>query len=104
MRNPPRIAKLKPEEIEAIQRLEEKLGNRFCLLAVEKAEKLYVIEAKIAPNLWERIDKVYPQLEGLKPYYDSEEDARLAKASIKSLLSGKLKGSLEKRPIRIRKL
>lgn len=104
MNNTPRIAKLKPEEIEAIRRLEENLGNRFCLLAVEKLESLYVLEAKVAPNAWERIDKVYPEIEGLKAYYLSEEDARLAKASIKSLLMGKLRGSLEKRPIRIRKV
>lgn len=104
MNNAPKIAKLKPEEIEAIRRLEESFGNRFCLLAVEKAESLYVLEAKVAPNVWERIDKVYPQLEGLKPYYSSEEDAKLAKASVKSLLVGKLKGLVEKRPIRIRKL
>lgn len=104
MNNIPRIAKLKPEEIEAIRKLEETFGNRFCLLAVEKLEGLYVLEAKVAPNVWERIDKVYPQLEGLKVYYTSEDDAKIAKASVKSLLSGKLKGLVEKRPIRIRKL
>lgn len=104
MSNTLRIANLKPEEIEAIRRLEESLGNRFCLLAVEKVEQLYVLEAKIAPNVWERVDKVYPQIEGLKAYYCSEEDAKLAKSSLKALLTGKLKGSLEKRPIRIRKL
>ncbi len=99
-----RIANLKPEEIEAIKRLEESLGNRFCLLAVEKIESLYVLEAKIAPNVWEPVHKVYPQIEGLKAYYCSEEDAKLAKSSLKALLTGKLKGSLEKRPIRIRKI
>lgn len=104
MNHTPKIVKLKPEEVEAIRRLEENFGNRFCLLAVEKVESLYVLEAKVASNVWERIDKVYPELEGLKAYYSSEEDAKLAKASVKSLLAGKLKGLVEKRPIRIRKL
>ncbi len=99
-----KIAKLEPHEIEEIKSLESKLGNKFCLLAVEKGESLYVLEAKIGPNSWERVDLVYPEIEGLKPYYCSEDDAKLAKAGLKSLLLGRLKGKLEKRPLRIRKI
>ncbi len=99
-----KIVKLSEEEIKAIRSLERNLGGRFCLLAVEKADELYVIEAKLGPNNWERVDRVYPEIEGLKAYYTSKEDAHLAKSSLKSLLSGRLKGTLKKRPIRIRKV
>ena len=99
-----KIVKLSEDEVKAIKSLEKSLGDRFCLLAVEKTQELYVLEAKLAPNYWERVDKVYPEIEGLRAYYDSKEDAHLAKSSLKSLLAGKLKGSLEKRPIRIRKV
>ncbi len=99
-----KIVKLSEEEVKAIKSLEQNLGGRFCLLAVEKAGGLYVIEAKLGPNHWERVDKVYSEIEGLKAYYTSKEDAQIAKSSLKSLLSGKLKGTLKKRPIRIRKV
>ncbi|SFM79845.1 hypothetical protein [Thermodesulforhabdus norvegica] len=99
-----RIARLNDEEVRVIRELEKNLGDRFCLLAVEKLKALYVLEAKLGPNRWERVDRVYPEIEGLKAFYCSEEDARLAKSALKSLLTGKMKHSLTKRPIRIRKI
>lgn len=98
------IARLNDNEVRTIRELEVVLGNKFCLLAVDKIASLYVIEAKLGPNSWERVDKVYPEVEGLNAFYCSEEDAKLAKSSLKSLLAGKMKHSIVKRPIRIRKI
>ncbi|MBW1974683.1 MAG: hypothetical protein JRI45_03825 [Deltaproteobacteria bacterium] len=99
-----RIASVSDEDLEAIKELERRLGNKFCLVAVEKESSFYVVEAKLGPNHWERVDKVYPEIKGLRAYYTSEDDAKLAKSSLKSLLAGKMKGSLTKRPIRVRRI
>jgi len=56
-----RIVNLKPEEIEAIRRLEESLGNRFCLLAVEKVEQLYVLELKLHQMSGNALTKFTPR-------------------------------------------
>jgi hypothetical protein len=100
----PKIADLSNDQIEAIQALESKLGDGVCLVAVEKGDISYILEAKVAPKAWERVDKVYPEIENLCAFYSKEENARLAKSSLKSLLLGKFKGTLKKRPVRIRKL
>lgn len=99
-----KIAELSEEQIEAIQTLENNLGDGVCLVAVEKGEISYILEAKVASKVWERVDKVYPEIENLSAFYGNEEDARLAKSSLKSLLLGKFRGTLKKRPIRIRNL
>ena len=99
----PRIAEIPPEALEAIQELEEKLGN-ICLLAVEKNEALYVLEAKLAPNHWESIEQVYPEIENLKAFYSTEDEARLAKGALKNYLIARKKRGIEKRPIRLRKI
>lgn len=99
----PQIAELDPEALEAIRELEEKLGH-ICLLAVEKNEALYVLDAKLAPNHWESIEQVYPEIDNLKAFYGTEEEARLAKGALKNyLIAGKKRG-IVKRPIRVRKI
>ena len=99
-----KVADLTEEKIENIRELESKLGDNICLVAMERAGAIYVLEAKLAPNAWERVDKVYPELENLRAYYVSQEDAHLTESSLKKLLNGPVKQKLKKRPIRIRKI
>ncbi len=99
-----KIAQLGEKELEIIRTTEESLNGNICLLAVEKVERLYVLEAKVAPHVWERVDRVYAEIEGLRAYYCTEDDAKLAKASLKSLLQGRWKNRVAKYPIRIRHL
>lgn len=95
-------AEITDEKIKNIQELEKELGENICLVAMEKTGSLYVLEAKVAPNVWERVDKVYPELENLRAYYTSQEDAHLTKSSLKKLLNSQQK--LKKWPIRMRKI
>ncbi|MGD8251828.1 MAG: hypothetical protein PVH30_02750 [Desulfobacterales bacterium] len=97
-----RIARLSQKDIEAIRECEKTLDRAVCLVAVEKGKALYVLEAKLGPNQWQRIDRVYPEIEGITAYFSDPEAAKTAKSSLKTfLLSGKTR-SLIKRPIRIR--
>ena len=98
-----KMAKLSDEDVEAIRSLEKKLGDK-CLIAVEKGEAMYALEAKISPNVWEAIDKVYPEIKDLKAYYPDDETARLAKGALKSLLNSNKAYMKRKKPIRLRKI
>ncbi len=93
---------ISPEKLEKIKKLEKELGN-ICLVAVERPMAIYVLEAKIDKNQWVPVDQFYPEIEGLKSYYQNYEDAKLAKAGLKSLLIARAK-EMDKRPIRIRKI
>jgi hypothetical protein len=99
-----KVADLTEEKIKNIRELENKLGDNICLIAMEKAGAIYVLEAKLGQNLWERVDKAYPELENLRAYYVSQEDAHLTKSSLKKLLNSPAKQKFKKRPIRIRKI
>ncbi len=101
-----KIAELTQEEVGLIKTIEEKLKNRVCLVAVEKGQKLFSLEAKISPNHWERVDRVYPEIEGLKAFFMDEDTCRLAKTTLKNFLNGNKARELQlnKRPIRIRKI
>lgn len=95
-----RMAQLNEEDIQAIRSLETRLG-RVCLLAVERRDAIYALEAKIAPNIWKPVDQVYPEIEDLQAYYLDEESARVSKGSLKRFLAAKDTKN-GKRPIRIR--
>ena len=97
-----KAAQLSPAELNAIRDLEKTLGDKVCLLAVQKEGALYVLEAKLAPNRWKRVDRVYPEIENLKPFFQRHEDAHDAKAALKSFLNSAKGRTLNKRPIRIR--
>jgi hypothetical protein len=97
-----KAAQLSPEDLKAIRDLEKTLGGNVCLLAVEKEGALYVLEAKLGPNRWRRVDQVYPEIDGLKPFFQRHEDAHDAKAALKSFLNSPKGRTLHKRPIRIR--
>jgi len=99
-----KVADLNEEKLKNIQELEKDLGENICLVAIEKTGSLYVLEAKVAPNVWERVDKVYPELENLRAYYTLQEDAHLTKSSLKKLLNSQIKQKLKKWPIRMRKI
>ncbi len=100
-----KIARLSPEDIAVIRALERKLGDNICLVAVEKKEVIYALEAKLAPNQWRRVDQVYPEIEGLKAYFSDYDKAKDAKNSLKSyLLSPKAKRLFKKYPLRIRQI
>ena len=99
-----KIAEISEEKIETIRSLEKKLGDKVCLVALEKTGSLYVLEAKLAPNVWERVDNVYPEIENLRAYYTAKEDAHLTKSSLKKLLSTRKNLINKKHPIRVRKI
>lgn len=99
-----KFADLSDEKIAIIRDLEDKLGDNICLVAMEKTGSLYALEAKLGPNNWERVDKVYPEIKDLRPYYASKEDAHLTKSSLKKLLATKKNLKERKLPIRMRKV
>ena len=86
-----KIAEINENKLKDIQALEKQLGDNICLVALEKTGSLFVLEAKLAPNIWERVDKVYPELENLRAYFLSQEDAHLTKSSLKKLRSQRTK-------------
>ncbi len=98
-----KIANLTEEQIAQIKEVEEKLEN-VCLVAVEKQDAIFVLEAKLAPNQWEPISNVYPEIDGMSSYFSTRDDALLAKSSLKNLLKALKAKGVVKRPIRIRKL
>lgn len=99
------IAALSPEDLETIRTLERKLGPNIRLVAVETKDVLYALEAKIAPNQWQRIDTAYPEIQGLKAYYADHEAAKEAKGWLKGfLINNTLAPKPLKRPIRIRQV
>ena len=100
-----KIAILRPEDLETIQMLEKKLGPNIRLVAVETKDVLYALEAKMAPNHWQRVDAVYPQIKDIKAYYAHEDTAREAKGWLKGfLINNTLNPKPIKRPIRIRQV
>ena len=100
-----KIAALSPEDLETIRNLEQKLGPNIRLVAVETKDVLYALEAKMAPNEWQRVDSVYPEIKDIKAYYAEEEAAREAKGWLKGfLINNKLNPKPQKRPIRIRQV
>ena len=98
-----KIAALSSKDIEAIRALEKELGD-VCLVAVEKKDAIFLLEAKVGPNVWEPVDQVYPEIKGLKVFYSDEDTAKLAKSALKSLLNAKKSEQIQKRPIRINKI
>ena len=100
-----KIAALSPEDIETIKALENKLGPDIRLVAVESKDVLYALEAKMAPNEWQRVDEVYPEIKGIKAYYNDQDAAREAKGWLKGfLINNNLNPKPKKRPIRIRQV
>ena len=100
-----KIATLSPEDLAVIRKMEKKLGPTIRLVAVETRDVLYALEAKIAPNHWQRVDTVYPQISGIKAYYADGDAAREAKGWLKGFLTNNtLPPRPPKRPIRIRQV
>ena len=100
-----KIAVLSPEDLETIRTLERKLGPNIRLVAVETKDVLYALEAKMAANQWERVDKVYPEIKDIKAYYAEHDIAREAKGWLKGfLINNTLNPKPQKRPIRIRQV
>lgn len=100
-----KIAELSQEDLAVIKALERKLGENICLVAVEKKEVIYALEAKQAPNHWQRVDHAYPKIEGLKAYFSDYDKAKDAKNALKSyLISAQAKRLLKKLPLRIRQI
>ncbi len=61
---------------------------------------VFVLEAKTAPNQWENIESLYPEIE-IPSKHPSKESAFEAKSKLKTILTGKWRGIYKKRPIRI---
>ncbi|WP_419661658.1 uncharacterized protein Dvar_20930 [Desulfosarcina variabilis str. Montpellier] len=100
-----KIARLSPEDLETVKALEKKLGSNIRLVAVETKSVLYALEAKMAPNQWQRVDTVYPEIKNIKAYYPREELAKEAKGWLKGfLINNNLNPKPRKRPIRIRQV
>ena len=98
-----KMADLNTEDLEEIRSLEKKLGD-ICLIAVEKSDAIYALEAKIAPNVWKPVDQVYPDIENLRAYYSDEETAHLSKGALKSFLHSNTHYKKLKKPVRVRKI
>ena len=97
------FADLSAEEMAVVAAAEKKLPPDVRLVAVKRASEMYALEAKLAPNEWLRVDKVYPEIEGLKSFYSDADACKTAKAVLKNfLINNKLKPQPKKRPIRIR--
>jgi len=99
-----KIADIDSAHLHSISTLEKQLGKNICLVAVQTSGVLYAVEAKTAPNQWEPVDAVYRRIDGLKSLFTDHEEARLAKSSLKMLLSRTKQKDLKKRPIRIRRI
>ncbi len=100
-----KIAQLSQKDLETIRALEKKLGDGIRLVAVEKEDVLYALDAKLGPNKWQRVDEIYPEIKNLKAYFKDYEKAKRAKADLKNfLITNKIKPALKKRPIRIRQI
>lgn len=96
-------ADLTPEQMAVVAAAEKKLPSDVRLVAVKRTSEMYVLEAKLAPNEWLRVDHVYPEIEDLKSFFSDGEICKAAKAALKGfLISNKIKPPLKKRPIRIR--
>ena len=95
-------AALSDDQLDAVRKLESELGQKICLLAVERPP-LFVLEAKTAPNQWVNIAAVYPQDE-MPGVFHHREEAASAKSALKTLLAGKWKGRYKKHPIRVREV
>ena len=98
-----KVAALNTEDLEEIRSLEKKLGD-ICLIAVEKNDAIFALEAKIGPNAWEPVDPVYPDIENLRAYYADEKTAHLSKGALKSFLHSNKHYKKLKKPIRVRKI
>lgn len=99
------IATLSPADLETIRALEAKLGPNIRLVAVETKDVLYALEAKIAPNQWQRVDTVYPEIKNIRAYYADPNAAKEAKGWLKGfLINNNLTPKPKKRPIRIRQV
>jgi len=100
-----RIASLEEEDIQIIRELEKKLGDDICLVAVHKRDVIYALEAKMSPGEWQRVDEVYPEVKGLKAFYNQYETVKESKSALKRLLiANKATFKEKKRPIRIRQI
>ena len=100
-----KIATLSPVDLETIRDLEKKLGPTIRLVAVETEAVLYALEAKMAPNQWQRVDTVYPEIKDIKAYYAEYDAAKEAKGWLKGfLINNHLNPKPIKRPIRIRQV
>ncbi|MFZ7124758.1 MAG: hypothetical protein ACOWWM_01210 [Desulfobacterales bacterium] len=97
-----KFARLSQTDIERIRAFEKTLEADVCLVAVEHHSALYVLEAKMSPSEWRRVDRVYPSIEGIQAYFSDPDNARAAKAGLKSFLLSRKAEDLVKRPIRIR--
>ena len=97
------FADLTPEQMALVADAEKKLPADVRLVAVKRSDEMYVLEAKLGPNEWLRVDQVYPEIDNLKSFYRDSEACKAAKAALKGfLISNKLKPQIKKRPIRIR--
>lgn len=82
-----KFAMLSDEDLATIRMLEKKLGPTIRLVAVESKMVLYAVEAKMGPNLWQRVDAVYPEIKNVKAYYNELEAAKEAKAGSRDFCS-----------------
>jgi hypothetical protein len=97
------FADLTPEQMAVVAEAEQKLPADVRLVAVKRTSAMYVLEAKLGPNEWRRVDQVYPEISDLKSFYRDGEACKTAKAALKGfLISNRLKPQIIKRPIRIR--
>ena len=82
--------------------MEQRLLQIRALDAEVRSGKRYVLEAKVAPQEWQRADRIYPDITHLKSYYHDREYAHEAKTYIKWFLKSNRTDHPPKLPLRIR--
>jgi len=65
---------------------------------------MFVLEAKLAPNEWQQVDRVYPEIPQIKSFFRFEDDAKDFKAKLKNVIKQTNGVKENKKPIRIRKV
>lgn len=96
-----KLAKLHEKNLIRLRDLEKEMDQDVCLLAIKKSP-LFILEAKLGPNLWKSIKEVYPE-SAFKPFYPDFDAAKAAKSELK-LFFKRQNNASQKRPIRIRQL
>jgi hypothetical protein len=84
--------------------LEKKLYDLMLQDRIDEARHLYVLEVKTEIKIWQKIQRVYPEIPYLKAVYHREDIAKGVKSIIKWFFNSIYAPKSQKRPIRIRKV
>ena len=99
-----KLAELDQDQVEEIKKFEGRFGNDICIVAIERPlTSMFILEGKTSRNVWEKTQRLYPQI-SIPSCYSTKEEASAAKAALKGQLLGKWQSRVKKVPIRIREI